>query len=104
MSIVPVWFLSSLFFLCFLMIRELSVNTVAKELMNHKVCNFFYPSALPVFFLIVTSPSSCLTRPSFSGTAECAVPLRMCFFRRLIPELWHVSRHALTFVVWSMKN
>lgn len=57
MQIDPVWFLFILFILCFLMIKELYVAIVAKELVSHKVCDFISPSTLSTLFLVVTSPS-----------------------------------------------
>lgn len=70
-QIDPVWFHTffTLFILCFLTIKELYVDTVAKELMSHKVYNFI-SSWLFLFF-----PDDCLSFLS-AGVAGCAVPLR----------------------------
>lgn len=56
------------------MIKELYVDTVAKELMSHKVYNFISPWHF-LFF-----PDGCISFlslcPLSAGVAGCAVPLR----------------------------
>lgn len=77
---------------------------VAKELMSHKVYNFI-SSWLFLFF-----PGGCISFLSASplvcrhGRMCCAFKKAVLFCQKVIPELWHVSRHALSSVVQFMKK